>query len=51
MEIESLEFSHLVFILSLVWYFFIVLSSLIFGIAMYILCQDILDACNLVFLF
>ena len=43
---QNLEFSLLVFILVLVQYFLTVLS---FGMVMYILCNYVLEACDLLY--
>lgn len=46
---HSLEFAHLLFSLAFIWYFIVILSSLDFGVAIYILCHYILEVCNLLF--
>lgn len=47
MELQSLEFAQLVFVLALVQYFLTILPPLPFGMVMYILCHYKLEACNL----
>ena len=49
MEMQSLEFSPLVFHLALVLYFFAIFSSLHFGMVMYILYHYMLEVCDLLF--
>lgn len=51
MELQSLELAQLVFCLALVQYFPTTLSSLCFGIVMYILCHYMLKVCDLLFYF
>ena len=50
MEIQTLEFAHLVFHLALVQYFLTMLPSLCFGMVMYILCYYTLEVCDFLIL-
>lgn len=46
LEMQSLEFAHLFFSLTLVQYLFTVLS---FAIVLYVLCHYMLEVCDLLF--
>ena len=48
MEMQSLEFAHMVLGLVLAQYFLTMLPYLHFGVVMYILCHDILEVYNLI---
>ena len=50
-EMQSLEFTQLVFSLALVQCFLTMLPFLHFGIVMYILCYYMLEVCDLLFYF
>lgn len=48
-HMKSMEYSWLVFCLAFVQYILTILSSLLFGMSMLILCHSMLEVCNLDF--
>ena len=49
MDMQSLNFVHLSFGLTLVQYFLTMLRSLCFGMVVHILCQCVLEVCDLLY--